>query len=890
MVTVLSKAFVEFPREEIEQSICSRFARQVRSFPNQIAVRSHGKKVTYDELDRFSNRVAHTILDKCGVKEEPVALLFDPGVPMVAAILGVLKAGKFFLPLDPTSPNAHNAVILDESRGAAVLADKKNRATAAELAAGASRIIAVDELPAGALDAPPAELANADTPAYVLYTSGSTGRAKGVLHSHRNVLHAIRQHTNSLKIDSSDRLSLVASYGRIAGVTSLLRALLNGAALCIFNLREEGWGELLRWLVAEEITIYQSVPTLFRHWAKALTERDRLPKLRLIHLGGEPVTMQDVTLFKKYFEPDCVLLHNLGSTEISTYRQNFISKETPLTGAVVPVGYAVEDKEVTLVDESERKVGVNEVGEIVVKSRYLAVAYWRNPELTRTTFLPEPGGGVERVFHTGDLGRLRPDGCLEHLGRKDRQVKIRGIRIEPAEVEAALAEEPSVRQAVVVAGKDSGGYNQLIAYVIAVPGAQPSATTLRKHLRKLLPEYIVPSAFITLDQFPLTPGGKIDQMRLPPPGPMIRGSEIPFAAPESVVEKTVARIWEEVLGVPGVGLHDRFLDLGGNSLKAMQVVSRLQDALGSVLPLGSLFTLATVAQQVAAIEEYLGPERENGDESRLLAELEAMSEEEAEQRLAALGPRTSGTNRKTSQWQTEWMTKAFLEVRSAFPGSDLQLEVMLKLIRAWRPFPRTALDLGCGDGFLGRTLIEHFPECHVCFVDFSEPMLDAAREKLGGSRRATVIQADFTTPDWAARLGEHRAFDLVVSGMAIHHQPDARKRQIYAEIYGLLAKGGLFLNLEQVASATESAAEVYYDHIIDHLHAFHTRSGSGKSRDEVAQEYYSSPARKENILALVETQCLWLKQIGFQDVDCFFKIFDHALFGGRKTVPACEYA
>jgi amino acid adenylation domain-containing protein len=878
----ITKTFIEFRKEEIEQSIPSRFGQQVRLFPDHIAIRTRTQQVTYDELDRLSNRVAHSVLGKCGAKEEPIALLFEPGVAMVAGILGALKAGKFILPLDPGYPAARNGLILRSSRASHVLTDARNQSAATQLGRNPSLVINVDDLDPHISDAPVDERSTPSTPAYVLYTSGSTGHPKGVLHNHRNVLHAIHQHTNSLRIHSEDRISLLASYTRIAGMTSIWRALLNGATLCVFNLLAEGWGELLRWLIAEEITIYQSVPTLFRHWAQVLTGEHSFPKLRIIHLGGEPVTIREVALYQKHFAAGSFLLHNLGSTEVSTYRQYFISPETPVTDTVVPVGYAVEDKEVVLLDESGHEVGPNQVGEIAVKSPYLAVEYWQEPELTHEAFLPDPTGGDKRLFRTGDLGRMRDDGCLEHLGRKDRQVKIRGIRVEPAEIEVKLGQHPSVRQAVVIARQDAREQYQLIAYLIAAPNAKPSDTTLRGHLRELLPEYMVPSAFVTLDQLPLTASGKVDHNALPAPGPTIPHSEAPFLAPNSPTEKTVAQIWEEVLGVPGVGLNDRFLDLGGSSLKAIQIITRLQDALGGVLPLEPLLNTSTVAQQAAAIEEHLSAVSKE-DEKELLAELEAMSEEEAESRLASLGLGVERTVRKKSQWLTEGMSRAFLEVRSAFPGTDLEVEVMLKIIREWCPAPKTAIDLGCGDGFLGRILLEHFPECQVWLVDFSAPMLYAAQEKIGRCDRASVVRADFCHPEWVTHLGQHQPFDLVVSGLSIHHQTDVRKKALYAEIYDLLSAGGIFLNLEQVASVSGQISDVYHDNLIDHLYAFYRQLEPYRTRQAVADGYYSSPARKENILALVETQCGWLRDIGFQDVDCFFKVFEHAMFGGRKT-------
>lgn len=879
MVAIDEESFVEFRKEEIEQSLPERFARQVRLFPRHIAIKSRAGEITYEGLDAFSNRVARALMEKPGATAGPIALLFEPGIAMVAAILGVLKAGGFYLPLDPASPAARNSGTLESSGATWILTDSKCLKRAAALAEPRVRMLDVEQLE-GVSDAPVELSATAGSLSCILYTSGSSGQPKGVVHNHRNFLHSIREHTNSMRLNHEDRISSMAYYGHVAGVTSMWRALLNGARLCIFNLRAEGWGELPRWISTEGITVYQSPPTLFRQWAQALTDAHRLPNLRILHLGGEPVTIQDVNLYRKYCPAHCILVHNLGSTEVPTFRQYFIGKGTAFESNLVPVGYAVQDKEVLLFNESGAEAAPDEAGEIVVRSRYFALEYWRNPDLTRQAFLPDRAGGEERLFRTGDLGRMRADGCLEHLGRKDRQIKIRGIRIEPAEIEAVLAQQPLVRQTVVVARDDGRGDKMLAAYILPAPGAKPSIRELREHLRERLPANMVPAAFVMLERFPLTPSGKVDQLALPAPGPTIRESDVPFVPPRTEIERTIVGIWEEVLGVPGVGVEDRFLDLGGNSLRAMLVITRLQNALGGALPLESLFDIATVAQQAAAVEKYLGLAAGADNEDQLLAELEAMTDDEAQKHLDSLVP-----DRKTSQWQTKGVSDAYLDVRAAIPGRDMEVDVMLKILRAWQPRPRKVIDLGCGDGFLGRTILDSFPDCHAWFLDFSEPMLDAARRALGKPDHGTLVKADFTSPEWMRRLGEHGSFDVIVSGLSIHHQTDARKRQLYAEIYGLLSPGGVFLNLEQVASATPCVEDLYCDYLIDHLHAFRQRSNPEKQREEIAAGFHASPARRENILAPVDIQCAWLREIGFQDTDCYFKVFEHALFGGRK--PEC---
>ncbi len=237
-----------------------------------------------------------------------------------------------------------------------------------------------------------------------------------------------------------------------------------------------------------------------------------------------------------------------------------------------------------------------------------------------------------------------------------------------------------------------------------------------------------------------------------------------------------------------------------------------------------------------------------------------------------------------STWQSRELTQAFLEgVRGAIPGATLQMEVLGKIVDLWHPQPSRILDLGCGDGVLGRMLLDRYPTAHLFFADFSEPMLEALRKQIGTTQRATVINVDFATPTWVKALADAMPLDVVVSGFSIHHQPHHRKRELYAEIYGLLSEGGVFLNLEHVSSATPSGEALFDSFFVDHLVRFHSNASPSQTRPEIETTYFQRPDKKENILAPVEAQCQWLRQIGLLDVDCFFKLFELALFGGRKA-------
>jgi hypothetical protein len=294
-----------------------------------------------------------------------------------------------------------------------------------------------------------------------------------------------------------------------------------------------------------------------------------------------------------------------GSTETGIFRHYFINKDRQITDNNVPVGYAVEDMEILLLNEDGHEVGCQQVGEIAVKSRYLSLGYWGRPNLTQATFHPNPDGGDDRIYRTGDLGCLQPDGCLVHLGRKDLQVKIRGHRVEVEEIERILLEMDMVKEAVVMARQDPSGSKHLVAFL--VPNGQPAPTvaTLRRLLVEALPDSMIPSAFVMLDAMPLTANGKVDRQALSVPDHARAALESAYVAPRTPVEKVLTEIWAEVLGLEQVGIYDNFFELGGHSLLATQVLSRLHGAFQVELSLRSLFeapTVANLAEHVMTVQ------------------------------------------------------------------------------------------------------------------------------------------------------------------------------------------------------------------------------------------------------------------------------------------------
>ncbi|QLE40077.1 amino acid adenylation domain-containing protein [Nostoc sp. C052] len=595
-----SNPFIEFHKQDIEQSIPARFQEQVRKYPQNIAVHTKNYNWTYSELNSRANQVAQAILQQSTFAEARVALLFEHDAPMIAGILGALKAGKTYVPLDPSYPLERVVSILEDSQANTVITNNNNLAYAQELARGVISVINIniDKINFTSTSHPVTPEISPNTIAYILYTSGSTGQPKGVIQNHRNVLHFIRNYTNNLHINEQDGLTLLSSYSFDAALMDIFAAVLNGATLYPINIKEEGLTHLFEVLQQQKITIYHSTPTLYRHFVSTLSKDEKLPQIRLVVLGGEEVIKTDVDLYKKHFSDECIFVNGLGPTESTVTLQYFINQQTEITRNTVPVGYPIEETEILLLNEAGDKTDI--YGEIAIRSPYVALGYWHQPDLTQVSFLPDPEFSSRRIYRTGDLGRLRRDGSIEFLGRKDFQVKIRGFRIELGEIEAAIAQHPSVRETVVIAIADIPGEKYLVAYVVATEIV--TSDELRHILKQKLPDYMVPTSFVFLDSLPLTPNRKIDRRALPK-------SELhqqildKYVAPRTPVEEMLAQIWAQVLKVEQVGIHNNFFELGGHSLLATQLVSRIRNIFRVELPLRSLFAAATVAELGHLIEQ-----------------------------------------------------------------------------------------------------------------------------------------------------------------------------------------------------------------------------------------------------------------------------------------------
>jgi amino acid adenylation domain-containing protein len=600
-----SGRFTEFPSEDVERSIPARFERIAAQYGHQIAVKKGEQALTYQALNQAANRLAHAILAQCGNIQEPIALLLEDDIPLFVAILAVLKAGKICLVLDPSFPKDRSAFLMQDSLASLLIADGENLALARELARDRCGLVNIDQMASPVASENPGLAAAPQDFAFLIYTSGSTGQPKGVIQTHANLLHESLIYCNGLHICVDDRIALLYSCSVSQGIKITFAALLNGAALYPFSIRQRGAAQVADWLIRQEVTILFSVPVLFREFATTLTGGEVFPHLRVIQLGSDLVTPREFQEYQRHFSANTILVIRFGTTETGTVRRMYFESASSLKEIQNAVGYATEGAEVCLIDENGAALPCNKVGEILVKSRYLSPGYWRRPELTQDKFFQDPNGGGQKIYYTGDLGRLCSDGRLYHLGRKDFQLSVRGYRVEAGEIEALLLAQDNVKETLVASYGTAAkaAHDALVAYIVAFAKPYPSTSALRSAVGKKLPAYMVPSKFVFLESLPLTPNGKVDRLALPAPDRSRPEWEVAAAAPRSDIEKLLAEIWAEVLAIDQVGIHDNFFDLGGHSLAASRIISRVIQSFKLDLPVRALFDAPTVAHMAEVVQQ-----------------------------------------------------------------------------------------------------------------------------------------------------------------------------------------------------------------------------------------------------------------------------------------------
>ncbi len=613
--------------EDVETSIPARFEKIVHMYPERLAVKDRDRALTYDQLNRAANRIAHAVLAKRGASSEPIPLLFEHGIDMLPAILGVLKAGKFYLGLDPSFPEERQVRMLEDSGASLLLSNSRGEGLINPHIRNSKLLLNVDQLDHSTASENPELSVGAEEPACLLYTSGSTGKPKGIVCPHKNIVFNGVVHGQINNIGVDDKLTLFHSIAFGSSHINLYQSLLNGASIHPFDISLEGINRIPSWLRDEQITCFHSTPVVFRQFVESLSHRIEFPALRLINLSGAPVSKVEIALYRMHFPATTTFEISIGATETHTFASFLIDQDFKLPEQGVPVGYPRPGREVLIVDEDGNIAQPGQTGEITVRSRYLNLPFHRPSSTTWNS-----QGAADSIYPTGDLGRMLPNGFVIHLGRKDLMVKIRGYRVELGEIERALLAHPQVKDAGVAAWDRELGEEYLVGYVIPRQNSVLNVSDLKKFIRNKLPDYMVPSTFVFLESLPLT-NGKLDRRALPKPDRARPKLDALYTAPRNEIEKSLVQIWEDLLDVRPIGIYDDFLDLGGHSLTATRVVSRVVNQFQLEIPLRSLFESPTVAEMASMITAHQGKTLDAQDLTTLLKELESLSEEEAQRLL-----------------------------------------------------------------------------------------------------------------------------------------------------------------------------------------------------------------------------------------------------------------
>lgn len=607
-LVALQPAAVAFDRECRMHEF---FERQCDRTPDRIAVEFDGIEVRYDELEARANRIAHLLRARGVHRGSLVGLVLDRGVDMLAGLLGALKAGAGYVPLDPNFPAERLAYMAGDAGLAALLTTSKHEGN---FDLRGRPVLALDALPDELAALPASRIgrddgaAQAESVAYVIYTSGSTGRPKGVQVPHRAVSNFLASMAKEPGLGADDRLVAVTTLSFDIAVLELLLPLSVGARILLADRATAADGVALKALIEDRrATVMQATPASWRLLLDADWHGDASFK---ILCGGEALP-QDLAaqLLQR-----CGSLWNVyGPTETTVW--STCARVAPAQGQIdINIGRPIDNTQVWILDPRGELCPLGVPGEIWIGGDGVTQGYLNRPELTSERFVPDPfataAGAL--LYRTGDRGRWRPDGALEHQGRLDFQVKVRGYRIELGEIEALLAAHPQVARTVVVAREDRPGDVRLVAYAVKADGAALDDSALASYLKGSLPDYMIPQHIMFLDAIPLLPNGKIDRKSLPVPDMAVKlaGERV---APRNALERTIAEAMAQVLGVAEVGVDDDFFSLGGHSLLAAQLTSRINKELGIALSLRALFdgpTVAKLARMVQGIDGEAVPKRE----------------------------------------------------------------------------------------------------------------------------------------------------------------------------------------------------------------------------------------------------------------------------------------
>jgi amino acid adenylation domain-containing protein len=583
------------------------FELQAEKTPDAIAVVFEDEQLTYAELNKRANRVAHHLIGLGVGPDVRVGICVERSIEMVVGLIGILKAGGAYVPLDPSYPQERLSLVMVDADPLVLLTQDRLRA---RLPKHRATVVCLDtntELlgqETQANEENPVTGVTAENMSYVIFTSGSTGTPKGVMVHHRGVVNFLSWMQSTLQLDEQDRWLMKASFGFDASVLELFHPLMVGAGVVLA--RPDGAQDstyLVRTIARHRVTAIHFVASMM----VPFLDHKELPaatSLKHVVSGGEALPLETMERF--YARSTASLVNVYGPTEASIACTGW-SCELNSERLVVPIGTPASNTQAHVLDQNLQPVPIGVPGELHIGGDAVVRGYLNRPELTAEKFIPDPFSNTPgaRLYKTGDLVRYLPDGNLDFLERIDGQVKVRGFRIELGEVEAALRKHAAVREAVVMAREDTPGDQRLVAYLIAESDQRPTNSDLRQFMKQTLPEYLVPSDFVLLNEFPLNHSGKLDRSALPAPSHDRPELEKGYLAARNPIEEKLTAIWQEVLRVERVGVHDNFFDLSGHSLQATQMISRAQTAFHVEISLRALFDSPTVAGFAECVEKLM---------------------------------------------------------------------------------------------------------------------------------------------------------------------------------------------------------------------------------------------------------------------------------------------
>jgi amino acid adenylation domain-containing protein len=609
---LLIQGFNSVKAQYPNQTFGELFEAQARKTPSKTAVVCGLQRLTYQDLERRANQLAGALSKKGVTTGSVVGLTLEPGCPMIIGILGVLKTGAAYLPIDPLCPIERFRFMMKDSGAKLILTQSNPDDLEMEW-----ETLRIDEF--NDLNEEPFQAISTHTPrnlVYVIYTSGTSGQPKGVQVENGSLVNYVTWFTRKAGLTSQDKTVLVSSYAFDLGYTGLFPALASGCELHLLPKEEYLEPErLLDYIQTHQITYIKATPSLFTmitHTVSHLKSGAGLP-LRLVVLGGEPIHPDDIEAFRRK-NPHTGFMNHYGPTETTIgcvahaidFNRFASFKEQPV------IGSPIQNTQVYILDRNLKLAPLGVPGEIHIGGAGLARGYLNLPELNAAKFVDNPWVSGERMYRTGDRARWLPDGTIQFLGRIDSQVKIRGYRIEVGEIEKRLLEYEPIREVVVSAKEDDSGAKYLCAYLVAKRTL--SVAEIRKYLRKALPDYMCPSCLVQLEKMPVTSNGKIDRRALPKPEGNIQ-TGVEYVAPQNEIDAKLAQIWQKLLGVERVGVLDNFFDLGGNSLKIFSLMMKVNQVFGVAYPMRELFNAPTIR---AMSENILKIHVEHGEDSMML--------------------------------------------------------------------------------------------------------------------------------------------------------------------------------------------------------------------------------------------------------------------------------